>query len=359
MSSMRAVQKSDNADVPLEAVAGQPGVFRLKSGDQLRYPVIVTARDMAGNLTVKEVNVREMLGSAVMPPAPKSGIAQIGIQPDFKGIVPPIPQELPPPRIDKVEEPGRVITFPPALTPMGSGQTTEHVAKSPAAAPDTTVVGGVPHQLINTTRAKIDFRIDQVGPSGVGKVVIYMTPDKGQTWHRLLEHTQKSPPAEVTLPGDGTFGIRLVASNGNGFGGKAPVRGDASHYTIEVDTTAPFAQLLTTELVAGAGHVELRWNATDNNLGAQPVSLFYRTKQDGPWQEIAKNVKNDRMYRWNFPRDLGGQFFFKIEVTDKAGNIAQDMSRQALTIDMSEPRITVTGVTGAAASPIRPIGGGQ
>jgi len=35
-------------------------------------------------------------------------------------------------------------------------------------------------------------------------------------------------------------------------------------------------------VLASTGQVELRWNATDKNLGNAPVSLFYRTGQDGP-----------------------------------------------------------------------------
>ena len=182
-----------------------------------------------------------------------------------------------------------------------------------------------------------------------------MTPDKGQTWHRLAEHPNKRSPLEISLPGDGEWGIRIVVTNGNGFGGKAPVRGDAPHCTIEVDTTSPFVQLRSTELLPSSGHVELRWNAQDKNLGTEPVSLYFRTKADGPWQIIARNVKNDGIHRWVFPRDVGPHFFFKIEVTDQAGNVAQDVSRQPILIDISEPRVSVVGVSGSAA--VRPVSG--
>jgi hypothetical protein len=195
----------------------------------------------------------------------------------------------------------------------------------------------------------VEYRIDQVGPSGVGKVEIYMTPDKGETWHRLSEDMAKRSPTSIKLPGDGTYGIHIAVANGNGFGGKAPVRGDKPHYTIEVDTTAPFVQLRSTDVLPNNGQVEIRWNATDKNLGSEPVSLFYRTKADGPWQVIAKGLKNDGVHRWAFPRDAGGQFFFKIEVADLANNMSHAVSAQPVLIDMSEPRATVLGVTGGSA----------
>ena len=39
-----------------------------------------------------------------------------------------------------------------------------------------------------------------------------------------------------------------------------------------------------------------------------------------------------------------------LEVTDQAGNMSQDVSRQPVVIDMTEPRATVVGVTGSAAA---------
>src|SRR5205814_9381534 len=94
-------------------------------------------------------------------------------------------------------------------------------------------------QIINTTRASLDYRIDQVGPSGVGKVEVWVTMDQGHSWQRLCEDTDRRSPAEFELPGDGLYGLRVVVSNGNGFGGRAPMGGDQPHCWIEVDTQAP------------------------------------------------------------------------------------------------------------------------
>jgi hypothetical protein len=176
-----------------------------------------------------------------------------------------------------------------------------------------------------------------------------MTPDDGQTWHRLGEDTDKRSPADVNLPGDGIFGIRIVITNGNGFGGRPPARGDAPHCKIEVDTAVPFVQLRSVDVLPSSGQVEIRWNAQDKNLGTAPVNLFYRTRNDGPWQVVAREVKNDGTYRWSFPRDSGPQFFFKVEVADQAGNVAHDSTRQPIVIDMTEPRATVVSVTGSSS----------
>ncbi len=360
-TTLKAICRTDAGDVPLEVVPNQPGTFRLKGGELLRFPVIVSVKDMAKNVATKEVNVREMIGSALIPNAPKvpADIKQTSNSPEPRGVGSlPLPRTEAPPRFEALPPPPKndlpsKAEFTPPPVPMNLNVPNSGAVLPSLPPPQPAVPGSAPHQLINTTRASIDFRIDQVGPSGVSKVEIYMTPDKGQSWHRVGQANDKRSPAEINLPGDGVYGVRIVATNGNGFGGKAPVRGDTPHCTVEVDTTAPFVQLRSAEVVASGGHVELRWNATDANLGAEPVSLFYRTQPDGQWQVIARNVKNDSVHRWTFPRDAGSQFFFKVEVADKAGNLSHDVSRQPVVIDMSEPRATVVGVTGSA-TPSRP-----
>jgi hypothetical protein len=173
-----------------------------------------------------------------------------------------------------------------------------------------------------------------------------MTPNEGQSWHRIGEDSDKRSPAEINLPGDGVFGIRIVITNGNGFGGRAPARGEAPHCKIEVDTTPPFVQVRSTDLVPSSGHVEIRWNAADKNLGATPINLYYRTRTDAEWQVVAQNLKNDGVHRWAIPRETNAQFYFKVEARDLAGNASHDVTHQPVVIDMTEPRATVVGVTG-------------
>jgi hypothetical protein len=374
-SSLRAVCRTEIGDVNLEPSANQPNSFKIRS-EMMRYPVIVSVSDQAKNIATKEVNLRELLGTAGgpaggtttghLPTKTPNDIALAGNRPDQRG-----PQGIGPidlPKNDapilKNESPGAIganhrVELPP---PPANNLPTDIASKPPVMTTDVAPRGSARHQLINTTSASLEYKIDQVGPSGVGKVEVYMTPDNGQSWHKLGEDTDKQSPAQITLPGDGVYGIRIVVSNGNGFGGKAPIRGDAPQCTIEVDTLSPFVQLRSADVHPTAGHVEIRWNATDKNLGGEPVTLSCRSRVDGPWQVIAKNVKNDGLYRWAFPRDAAGQYYFKVEVTDEAGNVAQDISRQPIVIDISEPRATVVGVVGNSAprpAPAPVVGGGN
>lgn len=418
-TSLKAVCKTDTGDISLEPVPNQPGTFRIKGAEPMQFPVLVSAMDMARNVGSKEVNVRELIaatltptGSAVTPTpntpppvVPNKGLSDLALP----NVSPsPLSQStLPAPRVEtsaqlpkdppaKVNPPLKVETtdkkmdgpVAPGLPPRmelpnpppldlnlaghSSGRTepninvpgqtttptpTPNVPTAPTTPAETAARGAIPYQLINATQASVDFRIDQVGPSGVGKVEIYMTPDKGQSWHRLGESANKRGPADVNLPGDGLYGIRIVITNGNGFGGRAPQRGEQAHCEIEVDTTSPFVQLRSADVVPSTGQVEIRWNANDRNFGATPINLFYRTRIDGPWQEVVRGIKNDGVYRWTFPRELSSQFFFKVEATDQAGNVSTDVTRQPIVIDMTEPRATVINVSGSAV--VRPVANGN
>jgi hypothetical protein len=395
--ALRAVAKTPAGDMVLESLPGQPTTFRLR-GAEAAGSVRVTATDLAGNVATQEISSRDLpfaARTAAAPPPvanPRHDPAPYAT-PLFRGDNPPAPSgpsgsganhgptiidgagmsrtqpyepvaprpyqpAAPPPAVMS-----QVPADPPAYQPPV--QATSYVAASPYSSPPgmgmppyDAVNRGVPagnRQLLNTTRASVDYRIDQVGPSGVGKVDVYVTTDQGQSWQRFREITDRRSPAEVDLPGEGTFGIRLVITNGNGFGGTPPRRGDQPDCWVEVDTTGPFVQLQNIGVVPDTSQLEIRWTASDKNLGPVPVSLFYRTNPSAPWQQIVRNIKNDGSYRWSFPRDCS-HFFFKVEVTDLAGNTARVESPTPMVLDMTEPRASVVGVSNATVRPAMAAG---
>ena len=202
----------------------------------------------------------------------------------------------------------------------------------------------VDRKYLNTTTAQLDYRIDTVGPSGIGRIDVYITADRGQSWSKLAEDTTKRSPLTIQLPGEGIFGVRLAITNGNGFGGRAPKAGDRPQFTLEVDATSPHVQFQPCEIVPGAGAIDIRWSASDANLASEPVSIYYRTRAEQGWQTIAKNVKNDGAYRWVLPPDIGGQFFYKLEVADLAGNVTKMETPTPILLDQTEPEATLVDV---------------
>jgi hypothetical protein len=374
-ATLKAICKTDRGDVALEPVPNQQGWFRLGS-EMARFPVVVSGLDRAKNAGMQQVDVQTRTSNVAPPPVRKTEDIKLMSTTPLPGAPAatlPSPRWSDPPALPNPELPVNGGTLPKVELPMKVEQPTipgGHIdlpapsglsmnSGLPGTTPDTQAKlptdaarGSTPYRLINTTHATVEYRIDHFGPSGVSKVEIYQSPNQGQTWHRLCEDPSKRGPAEINLPGDGVYGIRIVITNGNGFGGHAPAPGDAPHCLIEVDTTAPFVQLRSAEVMPASGHVEIRWNAQDKNLDAAPVNIFYSTNVKGNWQVVARGLKNDGVHRWAFPKEISSQVYFKVEVADKAGNVSHDVSSQPVTIDMMEPHATVVGVSGSGV--VRP-----
>jgi hypothetical protein len=148
----------------------------------------------------------------------------------------------------------------------------------------------------------------------------------------------------VHLPGDGLYGVRLAITNGDGFGGTAPRPGERPQFYFEVDTTAPEVALQPYDLVPNLRAIDIRWIANDTNLTTAPVSLFYRTGPVLDWHPVARDIKNDSVYRWVMPRDLVTPIYFKIDVTDLAGNVTTVESPSPIVLDHAEVEATPVDV---------------
>lgn len=345
----------------LEPLAGMPGLFRLPSRDLWPCTFRVRAQDLARNSATREMRLDA--SGQLLPPegaSPASG-------PVVTAACPPIPGQAPLPAGNSLQvagppESGQVVpattrdpapaTAPSASRPAvlpGEAPPLEMPEPAPATArPSLTMTSnplGGQRQLVNSTQVSLEYQLGHLGPSGVGKVTVYCTRDEGRTWQRLGEDPDRRSPVELTLPGEGVFGLRLVATNGNGFGGKAPAPGDPPHCWVEVDLTPPQARLHDIEPVLHDGALEIRWTAHDKNLGATPVNLYYATHKGEKWLPIARHLRNEGFYRWLLPQDIGGRFYLRLEVVDRAGNVTHCDSETPVVLDLSEPQITVVGIT--------------
>lgn len=241
--------------------------------------------------------------------------------------------------VQMVENVGHYAPAPVAARP------TQAAAATPAPAPAANWSAASSRTLLNTTSMALNYRVNRVGPSGVGKVEVWISNDQGAAWQRLCEDIDRRTPSEIQLPGEGQWGVRLVAVNGNGFGGTAPRPGDQPSFCVEVDTTNPHVQLGAVEPVEGH-MLDIRWTAQDANLGSGAVAIYYRTEPNQAWQLAADKLPNSGQYRWQFPRDQD-QFFVRVQVRDEAGNSSTVESPTAVAVDMTVPQLIVVGVSGA------------
>jgi len=211
----------------------------------------------------------------------------------------------------------------------------------PSAMPAMTPQGGL---LVNKTHVNIDYNIKKVGPSGVSKIEVYATTDQGLSWKSLGVDTDLHSPLKINLPGEGVYGIRMVAVNGNGFGGQKPNPGDRPNTIIEVDLTGPKIQ--DWRVAAGKnGNLDVYWNVADKNIAAEPITLSYRTRANENWKPMTPKMKNSGSYHWPISRDLAAQYFVRLEATDRAGNVSTCETTNPILVDRTEPEINIQGVT--------------
>ena len=175
----------------------------------------------------------------------------------------------------------------------------------------------IKRQLVNSTKIFLDYQVENAVAGA--RVEVWLTRDMGKSWQKYAEDAQRRSPVEVTLPGEGTFGVTLQVTNGRP--GAAPDSADA---WIEVDLTKPSAQFTKVDVVRDNGQatVHIHWSAQDQNLGDGPVELVYGATPQGPWLPIAKGLKADGQFAWTPTPGIGAQAHIQMIVRDAAGNMS-------------------------------------
>jgi hypothetical protein len=247
--------------------------------------------------------------------------------PDVSGIRPPI--ELPPPP----PIPGKTTAaMKPSEVPIPELPKPD---KSPAAKPMPT--GS--HPILNSRTCTINYQLD--GPAKyTTKIDFWATADGGRTWMPIKDAAGGVPPAKLTLPADGVFGIRIRPGGGS----KPPEPMEEPDCVVEVDSIKPSVSLTTPTVATDDGMMIIGWTAEDKNLLSNAINLYYAAKADGPWEVIVSGYKNEGVYRWALPTGLTGPVHLRVEATDRAGNVGRYDLPTPVALEASKQRVKVIGV---------------
>jgi hypothetical protein len=209
-------------------------------------------------------------------------------------------------------------------------------------------------QVVKSKQLTLEYTLDKVGPSGIGSVELWLTQDDGVNWRRYAEDPDVRTPMPngryqrmVELPGEGVFGITLVVRSRAGLGKAAPRNGDVPQMRVEVDTTAPAAQLFVPSAEPGRRDaLALTWTARDPNhtsLAANPITLQW-AEHKGEWRTIAVNLPNTGRYIWQLPPNLPERVYLRLIARDAAGNEGIAETAEPQLVDLSEPEGTIVGI---------------
>jgi hypothetical protein len=227
-------------------------------------------------------------------------------------------------------------------------------------------------QVVKMKQVKLDFNVDKVGPSGLGSVEVYATPDEGNSWEQVPPGSDTVLPAAtdgrstgpvrgsvtVSLAREGIpYGFFIVVKSRAGIGKPPPQRGDTPQVRLELDATLPLAKLYApTEDPARPNALILAWTAWDRNLAANPVILEWSERKEGPWAPISPEPLPNNLpeqsgaapekqntptgsYSWQIPDKMPPRVYLKLSVRDTAGNVAVAETRDAVTIDLTRPEV--------------------
>lgn len=191
----------------------------------------------------------------------------------------------------------------------------------------------------------IAYQVDKVGPSGIGKVDLWITQDDGRTWRWHAGDSNAAQAMTVELPGEGVYGFRIVVQSKAGLGKRGPVSGDPPEMRVELDMTPPVAQLYAPEPDPHQrSALTITWNATDKNLTSSPIALQWAERREGDWHEIASNQPNTGRYTWFLPSNLPFRVYMRLIVRDLAGNVSTAETAEPVLVDLSEPEGRITGL---------------
>jgi len=137
------------------------------------------------------------------------------------------------------------------------------------------------HRTVNTRRFQIDYRIDDIGPSGVMAVELYVTENDGQKWFRYGIDEDRRSPFEIEVPRDGMYGFIIRVVSGAGLGDNPPQPGQKPDIVVVVDSSPPVVQLFPLQQGQGreSNRILITWRAADQQLADLPIAFRIRLIQ--------------------------------------------------------------------------------
>lgn len=214
-----------------------------------------------------------------------------------------------------------------------------------SASSNQTDYSGLATRTVRSRLFEIAYQLEDVGPSGVSEVELFVTENNGQQWFRYGKDVDTRSPFQVDARGEGTFGFAVRVKNGVGFSDPPPQPGEAPEIVVTVDETAPVIRFGTPQVIAtGQGQVVMNWQIIEKNAAESSVRLEYATDPAGPWTPLFDWQADQNGYQMPIPPNGSPALYFRLLARDKAGNVATAQTPTAVIIDQQRPRARLLSV---------------
>lgn len=200
-------------------------------------------------------------------------------------------------------------------------------------------------RLTNSRRFSLDYDVHAVGPEGVSAVELWGTSDGGRTWGKWGGDPDKTSPFDVEVNHEAVYGFRIVVVGKNGLATATPQAGEAADIWVGIDLTPPTAKLTGAQYGQGeaAGKLDIRWEASDANLGSRPIGLAIADRPSGPFTPIAAGLPNSGQFFWEYDPRSPRQIYLRLEARDEAGNVGIDQLNEPIRVEGLEPKGQIRG----------------
>lgn len=355
--------------------ATQPGgTTALRINEAGRVSVRLSISDEAGNTTVatRDVTVLPVV-SAKPRDETKTAAAAPRVVPRKKAL-PVLPvvsgRELPErqpqipvttprsvrvPRQQAVRSQPAVIPAPlPPATPIyqqveSHQQVESRRAEPPSHRPDPGT-GPVAARTVNRLAFQLQYLLEDLGPSGVSQVEVFITEDNGRKWWRYGDDPDLRSPVSIRVPRQGTYGFAIRARSGAGLIAAPPAAGEAPDVSVVVDVTPPSGRVRSVQLVRSGHRQMVARYELDRAHPQDMVRVEYAVHLDGPWQSAGDWQANDGSAEWQLVQGLPGRIFVRLLARDRAGNIGRLSYPHPVIIDLARPRARIVSVGVAGES---------
>jgi hypothetical protein len=207
---------------------------------------------------------------------------------------------------------------------------------------------------VNSRRIALNYEVKDAGQGGAPPVELWFTRD-GKPWEQYQSPPSHQPPFIVEVKEEGRYGFALVARNADGVG-RPPQPKDPGQVQVEVDLTPPVVQLLGVQPDPNPENraVTLLWQASDKNLGPQPIALSWAREPAGTWFPITCQLENTGRYLWRLPAGLPPRVWLRVEAADLAGNVGMASSPEPIQMEPSPGTPSVVTINSLQKAPAPP-----
>ncbi len=193
-------------------------------------------------------------------------------------------------------------------------------------------------QMVSNQVFDLDYQIEDVGPSGVSAVELFVTENGGQQWFRYGHDADLKSPFSVDSQGEGTFGFAVRVRNGLGFADNPPQPGQAPEIVVTVDQTAPMIEIAQPSVRSdGFGTIQLAWRINEQFPTPTPIRLEHATTTNGPWTPVFDWQVDQGSHQWAVRPGTPSLLYFRLLARDAAGNVASAQPAQPVIVDLKKP----------------------